>query len=143
MQIFNEINNNITDEIISLINRNYFHNINNLSLVDKKEQKEQTFLQRKREEDHLLRNKNDFIFQKEINFSISNSKEKIGNFKQKNESRNDSQTYLINFGVNNCKKIFDESLDIPNPKESNKININTGDMKTNLINMNSIFINDK
>ena len=142
MQMYNEINNNIMDEIISLINRNYFHNINNLSLVDKKEQKEQTFLQRKREEDHLLRNKNDFAFQKEINFSISNSKEKIGNFKQKNESRNDSQTYLINFGVNNCKKIFDESLDIPNPKESNKININTGDMKTNLINMNSIFIND-
>ena len=34
-------------------------------------------------------------------------------------------------------------LDISNPKESNKININIGDMKTNLINMNSIFINDK
>jgi hypothetical protein len=138
MQIFTEISNNIMDEIISLIDRNYFHNINNLSLLDKKKQKEQTFLQRKREEDHLLRNKNDFVFQKEINFSISNLKEKIGNFKQKNESRKDSQSYLINFGVNNCKNIFDESLDIPNPKESNKININTGDMKTNLINMNSI-----
>ena len=133
MQILNEINNNIMDEIISLINRNYFHNVNNISLVDEKKQKEQTFLQRKKKEDHLLRIKNDFVFQKEINFSISNSKEKIENTKQKNESRNNS-----NFGVNNFKKIFDESLDIPNPKENNKININTDDKKTNLINMNSI-----
>lgn len=133
--LFNEINNNIMDEIISLINRNYFHNI---SLVDDKKQKELTFLQRKREEDHLLRIKKDFVFQKEINFSISNSKEKNGNVNQKNELRKDSQSYLINFGVNNCKKIFEESLDNPNPKESNKININLDDMKTNLINMNSI-----
>ena len=138
MQILNEINNNIMEEIISLINRNYFHNANNISLVDEKKQKEQTFLQRKRKEDHLLRIKNDFVFQKDINFSISNSKEKIENIKQKNESRNDSQSYPVNFGVNNCKKIFDESLDIPNPKESDKININANDMKTNLINMNSI-----
>ena len=138
MQILNEINNNIMDEIISLINRNYFHNVNKISLVDEKKQKEQTFLQRKTKEDHLLRIKNDFVFQKDINFSISNSKEKIENIKQKNESRNDSQSYLVNFGVNNCTKIFDESLHIPNPKESNKININSNDMKTNLINMNSI-----
>lgn len=135
MQIFNEINNNIMDEIISLINRNYFHNI---SLVDIKKQKEPTFLQRKREEDLLLRIKKDFVFQKEINFSISNSKEKIGNIAQKNELRRDSHSYLLNFGVNSCKQIFEESLDIPNPKESNKININTDNMKTNLINMNSI-----
>lgn len=61
MQIFNEVNNNIMDEIISLINRNYFHNI---SLVDEKKQKEPTFLQRKREEDLLLRIKKDFVCQK-------------------------------------------------------------------------------
>ena len=77
MQMYNELNNNIMDEIISLINRNYFHNVNNLSSADEKRQKELTFLQRKREEDHLLRIKNDFIFQKEINFSMSNSKEKL------------------------------------------------------------------
>lgn len=135
MQIFNEINNNVMDEIISLINRNYFHNI---SLVDEKKQKEPTFLQRKREEDLLLRIKKDFVFQKEINFSISNSKEKNGNITQKNELRRDSQSYLLNFGVNSCKQIFEESLDIANPKESNKININIDNMKTNLINMNSI-----
>lgn len=64
MQMYNELNNNIMDEIISLINRNYFHNVNNLSSADEKRQKELTFLQRKREEDHLLRIKNDFIFQK-------------------------------------------------------------------------------
>jgi hypothetical protein len=138
MQMYNELNNNIMDEIISLINRNYFHNVNNLSSADEKRQKELTFLQRKREEDHLLRIKNDFIFQKEINFSMSNSKEKIGNIKQKNELRNDPQSYLINFGGNNNKKTFGESLDIQNSKESNKININTDDKKINLINMNSI-----
>ena len=138
MQMYNELNNNIMDEIISLINRNYFHNVNNLSSADEKRQKELTFLQRKREEDHLLRIKNDFIFQKEINFSMSNSKEKIGNIKQKNELRNDPQSYLINFGGNSNKKTFGESLDIQNSKESNKINININDKKINLINMNSI-----
>ena len=138
MQMYNELNNNIMDEIISLINRNYFHNVNNLSSADEKRQKELTFLQRKREEDNLLRIKNDFIFQKEINFSMSNSKEKIGNIKQKNELRNDPQSYLINFGGNSNKKTFGESLDIQNSKESNKININIDDKKINLINMNSI-----
>lgn len=75
---------------------------------------------------------------KKINFSISNSKEKIGNITQKNKLRRDSQSYLLNFGGNSCKQIFEESLDIPNPKESNTININTGNMKTNLIYKNSI-----
>ena len=138
MQKYNELNNNIMDEIISQINRNYFHNVNNLSSADEKRQKELTFLQRKREEDHLLRIKNDFIFQKEINISMSNSKEKIGNIKQKNELRNDPQSYLINFGGNSNKKTFGESLDIQNSKESNKININIDDKKINLINMYSI-----
>lgn len=69
---------------------------------------------------------------------MSNSKEKIGNIKQKNELRNDPQSYLINFGGNNNKKTFGEPLDIQNSKESNKININTDDKKINLINMNSI-----
>lgn len=138
MQMINEINNNIMDEIISLINRNYFHNVNNLSLSDEKKQKELTYLQRKREEDNILRIKNDFIFQKEMNFSISSSKEKIENIKQKNELRNDSQLYLLNLGVNSCKKTFGESLDIQNTKESNKIDINIDKMKTNLINKNSI-----
>lgn len=137
--MYNEINNNLMDEIISLINRNYFHNVNNLSSSDEKRQKELTFLQRKREEDHLLRFKNDFIFQKEINFSMSNSKEKIWNIKQKNESRNDLQSYLINLGGNSYKKTFGESLDISNSKESNKININKDDRKINLINIKCLF----
>ena len=128
MQIFNEINNNIINEIIYLIN-NYFHNIHNLLLVDEQKQKELTFLQRKREDDHFkLRIENDFVFQKGINFSISNSNEKIENYEQKNElriTRNDSQPYLSNFRV--------KSSDNPNLKESNKININKDNMKTNSI----------
>ena len=130
MQIFNEINNNIINEIIYLINTNYFHNIHTLLLEDEQKQKELTFLQRKREDDHFkLRIENDFVFQKGINFSISNSNEKIGNIEQKNESRitrSDSQPYLSNFRV--------KSSDNPNLKESNKININKDNMKTNSIN---------
>ena len=134
--MINEINNNIINEVIFLINTNYFLNVHNLLLLEDAKQKELTFLQRKREEDHFkLRIKNDFAFQKEINF------EKIANIKQKSESRNakiNSQSELINLEVNSYKKSFDEASNYPNPKESYKININTDGIKTNLINMSSI-----
>ena len=95
--------------------------------MDEKQTKELNFLQRKRENDHLeQRINNNFIFQKE-NFTI-----------QKNDSgnvRNESQSYLINFGVNSCKKSFGESLDNLDQKQNNKINIIAGEKKTNLINM--------
>jgi hypothetical protein len=127
--MINEINNNIINEVIFLINRNYFLNIHNLLLLEEAKQKELTFLQRKREEDHFkIRIKNDFAFQNEINFEKSNSNEKIANIKQKSESRNaknNSQSEFINFEVNSYKKSFDEASINPNPKESNKININT------------------
>lgn len=87
-------------------------------------------LQRKRENDLLkLRINNDFGFQKE-SFTI-----------QKNESgnvRNETQTYLINYDINSCKKSFCESLDNSNPKLNNKINIITDDKKADLINTNII-----
>lgn len=116
------LNKNITNNIIYLINKNYFLNIHNLLLINEKKQKELAFLQRKREEDNFrLRIKNDFDFQKEINFSISNLNEKNGNIKQKkeNESRNDksdSLSYPINFEENICKKPFTNSSDNTNPK---------------------------
>lgn len=142
MQKINEINNNKINEIIYLINRNYFLNNNNLLLEDRKKQRELNFLQRKREDSYFkLRIKNDFVFQKEMNFTISNSNKKIGDIKQKKESRNDrsdSQSYLINLEANNCKKSLSKSSDNLNPKESIKININTDDMKTFLNNMSFI-----
>ena len=140
--MINEINNNIINNIIYLINRNYFLNINNLLLAEEKKQKELTFLQRKREEDQfILKIKNNCPFQKEINFSKSTTNEKIGNIRQQNESRNarnGSLPYPINLGVNNCNKIFGETSDNLNLKESNKINTNTVEMKASLINMDSI-----
>ena len=139
--MINEINNSIINDIIYLINRNYFLNIHNLLLIDEKKQKELTFLQRKREDDFRLRNKNDFAFQKEINFSMSNLNEKIGNIKQKIESRNDkndSLSYPKNFEENSSKKPFSNSSDNQNPKESNKINVKIDYKETNLSNMSSI-----
>ena len=100
-------------------------------------------LQRKRENDYFkLRINKDFVFQKGINFTISNSNKSIGNINQNNESENvinEFLPYLINFGENSCKKLFGESLDNSNPKENNKINyIISNDKKTNLINMSFI-----
>lgn len=86
-------------------------------------------MQRKRENDHLLRINNDFAFQKE-NFTI-----------QKNESgnvRNKPQPYLFNYDINSCKKSFCESLDNSNLKLNNKINIISDDKKANLINASII-----
>lgn len=74
---------------------------------------------------------NDFIFEKEINFSI-----------QKNESENARNetlsSYHANFGLNCYQKSFGESLDNLNAKENNKINIISDDKKANLLNMSSI-----
>ena len=121
-----EINNSLIYDIFQ-INKDSFLNAHHLSLMDEKQTKELNFLQRKRENDHLeQRINNNFIFQKE-NFTI-----------QKNDSgnvRNESQSYLINFGVNSCKKSFGESLDNLDQKQNNKINIIAGEKKTNLINM--------
>ena len=94
--------------------------------MDEKQTKEINFLQKKRENNHSkLKINNDFAFQKE-NYTI-----------QKNESgnvRNESQSGLINFRINSCKKTFFESLDNSNQKENNKINIDfTDNKKTNLI----------
>ena len=143
--MINEINNSIINDIIYLINRNYFLYIHNLLLINEKKQKELTFLQRKREEDYFrLRIKNDFAFQKEINFSISNINEKFPNIKQKNEPRNgknDSLSYPIYFEENGGKNPFTNSSDNPNPKESNKINIKTDYKETNLNNMSPISYN--
>jgi len=122
MQKINEMNNNIIDEIISQINENYCPNIHNLPFADEKKRRELNFMKRKREDDDF-----NFIFQKDINFTISCSNTKFGNIKQKNESKNArsiSQSYLINLGANSCKNIFNESSDRSNLKESNKININ-------------------
>ena len=122
-----EINNILINDILYQINKDSFLNAHHLSLMDEKQTKEINFLQRKRENDHLgQRINNNFIFQKE-NFTI-----------QKNDSgnvRNESQSYLNNFGVNICKKSFGESLDNLNQKENNKNNIIAGEKKANLINM--------
>ena len=105
-------------------------NAHHLPLINEKQTNVLNFLQRKRENDLLkLRINNDFGFQKE-NFTI-----------QKNESgnvRNEPQPYLINYDINNCKKLFCDSLDNSNPKLNNKINIITDDKKANLINTSII-----
>ena len=107
-----DINNGIIHELLFQINKDLY--VNHCSIKDEKQTKEINFLQRKRGNNHSkLKINNDFAFQKE-NFTI-----------QKNESgnvRNESQSCLINFRINSCKKSFCESLDNSNQKENNKIN---------------------
>ena len=125
MQKMIDINNDKIDEILYHIQKDSFLNAHYLSLMDEKQTKELNFLEKKRENNQLkLRINKDFTFQKE-NFAIK---------------KNESKSCLINFGVNSCKKSFDESLDNPNLKENNKINTITDDKKTNLINKR--FINN-
>jgi hypothetical protein len=133
----------VINEIIYQIKKNSLFTAHHLSLIDEKQTNKLNFLQRKRENDHFkLRTNKDFVFQKGINFTISNSNKNIGNINQNNESENvnnDFLRYLINFGENSCKKLFGESLDNSNPKENNQINyIISNDKKTNLINMSFI-----
>jgi hypothetical protein len=133
----------VINEIIYQIQKNSLFNAHHLSLIDEKQTNKLNFLQRKRENDHFkLRTNKDFVFQKGISFTISNSNKNIGNINQNNESenvKNDFLRYLINFRENICIKLFGESLDNSNPKENNQINyIISNDKKTNLINMSFI-----
>ena len=103
--------------------------------------KQLSLLQNKRENGYFdLRIKNNFIIQKEISFSVSNSNKKIEIIKQKNESGNgiNEQQNLINNEVKSWQKFFDESLDNSKSKGNNKIQNITDDMKVHLINNNSI-----
>jgi hypothetical protein len=114
----------VINEIIYQIKINSLFNAQPLSLIDEKQTNKLNFLQRKRENDYFnLRIKKDFVFQKGINFTISNSNKSIGNINQNNKSENvinEFLPYLINFGENSCKKLFGESLDNSNPKENNE-----------------------
>lgn len=92
-------------------------------------------MKRKRKhEDFELKNNNNFIYQKEINFLISNKNKIIENSKQQNESKNvrdASQSYSINY---ESKKPFYESPDKSNSKENVKMLNIFDDIENNLIN---------
>lgn len=100
----------------------------------KNKENELYFLQKKRKLKNLEINNNDFIFQKDNNFSILNGKKIEVNINQQNEIENGQQiieTPFINFGKNNSKNF--EFFKNENLEKNNKIQNLFNGMKNNLV----------
>ena len=100
----------------------------------KNKENELYFLQKKRKLKNLEINNNDFIFQKDNNFSILNGKKIEVNINQQNEIENGQQiikTPFINFGKKNSKNF--EFFKNENLEKNNKIQNLLNGMKNNLV----------
>lgn len=141
-----EINDDIINKVISIINHKYFPYTDNSFLGVEKKTKELEFLKRKRRNEHFkLKVNNDYIFQKESRFTISNRNKKIEYIKLQDESGNfkrTPQSNSINTTINKYEKkiiskINCESAEKSNPKENNKILNIRDDVKNETINHSS------
>lgn len=138
-----DINDSNIRLICNLINLNYLSYFNNSSFTSEEKPKELYLLKRKREPEYFTpKINNDFIFQEEKSFSINRSN--IENIRQTNESRNiinEMQPDLINYEINNLKKLLSESSNNLNQEEYNKPKIFINDKEGNLFNNSSIIRN--
>ena len=117
-----------------MMNQKYFLDDNNLSKLLKKKANELYFLQKKRKLKNLeINNNNDFIFQKNTNFSILNRKKieaKISQLSKIENSQQVPQSYFINAVKNNFENF--EFFKNENQEQNNKIQNLLFGMKNNL-----------
>ena len=107
----------------------------------KNKENELYFLQKKRKLKNLEINNNDFIFQKDNNFSILNGKKIEVNINQQNEIENGQQIIkapFINFGKKNSKNF--EFFKNENLEKNNKIQNLLNGMKNNLVDFQLLYL---
>jgi hypothetical protein len=116
------------------LDQKYIIDDKDLPKMLKNKENELYFLQKKRKLKNLEINNNDFIFQKDNNFSILNGKKIEVNINQQNEIENGQQiikTPFINFGKKNSKNF--EFFKNENLEKNNKIQNLLNGMKNNLV----------
>lgn len=131
-------------EIIKSINKDYLSYISNSSLTSDEKLKELYLMKRKNELEFFKRKFNhDITFQKDNTFSIINNC-KIENISQLNASKNTiigKQSDIINYIVNNSKKMLNESSNNLKQKEKNNPKIIMDNEEANIINNSSTIKN--
>jgi hypothetical protein len=130
-----EINYSKINEIIDIINQNFFHYNNNLLNVDKEPKKIDLLKGKRDPENSILKMNNNIIFPKEIYNSTSNRNKIITNIKQESELRNlrgELKLYPIKYEIYNSQKPPAKPSDNSNPENF------SNDIQRDLINRHTI-----